>query len=112
MSRASVWRGYWTQRTFGQQAMHDVVLRFGGGTVSGEGHDCVGQFVFQGTCDSHGKVVMVKQYLGMHQVLYQGQYDGEGTLFGTWSIGPFESGEFVLTLVRDRQTSDEIAEIL
>jgi hypothetical protein len=91
--------------------MHDVVLQFAEGIISGEGNDCIGPFRFQGTCDSQGAVVMIKQYLGKHQVLYQGQYDGEGTMFGRWSIGPFDSGEFLLSLVADRAASAEVAEI-
>jgi hypothetical protein len=112
MASTSTWKGYWEQRGWGRQAMHEVVLRFGDGAVRGVGVDCVGRFTFGGTCDAQGAVVMVKQYLGKHQVLYEGQFDGEGTIFGRWSIWPFDSGEFVLTVERERPADAEIEEIV
>lgn len=110
MSSASAWRGYWEQRGWGRQPMHDVVLAIREGVVAGQGRDCVGRFTFQGTWDSQGVVSMMKQYVRKHQVLYQGQYDGEGTIFGHWSIALFDSGEFMLSLVPDRAACAELAE--
>ncbi|HWB08085.1 MAG TPA: hypothetical protein VG826_02485 [Pirellulales bacterium] len=106
MSGATRWRGYWQQR--GRRAeMRDLLLRFANGTLTGGGVDCVGRFTFDGTYDPTGAVVMVKQYLGMHKVLYKGQFDGEGTIFGRWSIWSFDSGEFMLTLARDGAACEE-----
>jgi hypothetical protein len=87
--------------------MRDLVLRFGGGNVEGEGVDLVGRFSFRGTYDSAGNVMLVKQYLGRHQVLYRGSYDGEGTIFGEWSIFPIWRGPFALRL-EDRPASAEM----
>lgn len=112
MSKATNWRGYWVQRGLGRQSMYGVVLRFEDGAVRGSGEDCIGRFTFEGTCDTDGTVAMVKQYVGKHQVLYHGQFDGEGTIFGRWSIWPFNSGEFVLTLMRESQASEAIQEIV
>ena len=112
MASKSAWRGYWEQRGWGRQEMHELTFDFGQGAIRGEGADCVGRFTFDGTCDGQGAVVMVKQYLGKHQVLYQGQFDGEGTIFGRWSIRPFDSGNFLLTVVRDRAGAEEIHEIV
>lgn len=112
MSSTSTWRGYWEQRGWGRQPMHDVVLSIHEGLVSGQGFDCVGRFTFRGTWDSQGVVFLVKQYVRKHQVLYQGQYDGEGTIFGRWSIVPFDSGEFLLSLVPDRAACAELAEFV
>jgi hypothetical protein len=112
MKNTSAWRGYWEQRGWGRQPMHHVTLEFAGGIVRGQGVDCIGRFTFEGKCDAQGTVEMVKQYVGAHQVLYQGQFDGEGTIFGRWSIRPLDSGEFVLTVVRDRPASEEIEEIV
>lgn len=92
--------------------MHNVVLRFGSGTICGDGVDMVGRFTFEGTCDAQGSVSMVKRYLRKHQVLYDGQFDGEGTIFGRWSIPCFDSGEFVLTIARESQPAERIAEIV
>ena len=112
MASTTHWQGYWEQKLWGRQVMHNVVLRFNHGAIRGEGVDCVGRFTFDGTHDAHGFVVMVKQYLGKHQVLYRGQFDGEGTIFGRWSIWPFDSGEFVLTVARDGASSAQIEEIV
>jgi hypothetical protein len=77
--------------------MNNLVLHFGGGTVRGEGRDVIGVFTFAGTYDSCGRVRMVKQYVGKHQVLYEGTYDGEGTIYGEWSIASLWRGPFALS---------------
>jgi hypothetical protein len=79
--------------------MGPLVLRFEGGRITGEGRDVVGPFTFAGEYDDRGAIRMVKQYLGRHRVLYQGTYDGEGTVFGRWSIPPLWSGSFALSPV-------------
>jgi hypothetical protein len=76
--------------------MRELVLHFGDGLVDGSGMDIVGRFSFQGHYDHAGNVVLVKQYVGRHQVLYTGRYDGEGTIFGEWSIGQTWRGPFAL----------------
>jgi hypothetical protein len=76
--------------------MRDLVLHFGDGHVDGSGIDIVGRFNFQGHYDHEGNVVLIKLYLGRHQVLYTGRYDGEGTIFGEWSIGELWRGPFAL----------------
>jgi hypothetical protein len=86
--------------------MHDLELHFGGGVIEGQGRDCIGPFTFGGTYDVDGSVTMTKQYLGRHSVLYQGTYDGEGTVFGRWSVGQFWSGPFALRLPRQRAYAD------
>jgi hypothetical protein len=107
MSSIGRWRGYWEQLGWGRQVMDDLTLRFTGGLISGEGHDIIGRFHFQGTVAAGGKVHLVKQYVGRHQVLYEGNYDGEGTIFGTWSIGTIWSGPFVLTTDRQAAPAEE-----
>ncbi len=94
------WRGYWEQTFWGRQLMHNLVLTFAHGTVQGRGTDCIGAFTFQGEHDAQGHVTLVKQYLGKHQVLYQGTYDGEGSILGRWTIPPAWSGPFALSLGR------------
>jgi len=77
--------------------MLDLKLSFAGGVIRGEGMDIIGRFTFLGRYDqATGAVVMTKQYVGAHAVEYRGQYDGEGTIFGRWSIGPNWSGPFAL----------------
>jgi hypothetical protein len=94
------WRGYWEQAGWGRQAMTDLELRFTGGLIEGEGRDVIGPFTFHGTYDERGNVRLVKQYVGRHQVEYLGTYDGEGTIFGRWSIGELWSGPFALSPLR------------
>jgi hypothetical protein len=91
------WRGYWEQSYWGRQVMTELVLHFVGGQVQGRGRDVIGAFTFTGQYDDRGTITMVKQYLGRHSVAYRGQYDGEGTIFGQWSIGSEWSGPFALT---------------
>jgi hypothetical protein len=93
---SGAWRGYWEQAGFGRQLMYDLTLYFEGGGITGEGYDCIGPFTFAGEYDEHGDVVLVKQYLGRHQVVYNGRYDGEGTIYGRWTIGELWSGPFAL----------------
>jgi hypothetical protein len=91
------WRGYWEQMVFGRQPMVDLVLSFVDGVIEGSGKDIVGRFTFQGVYDpAGGAVVMTKRYLGRHSVEYRGEYDGEGTIFGRWTLGA-ASGPFALS---------------
>lgn len=80
--------------------MHGLTLAFGDGRVRGKGHDCVGPFIFEGDYDDRGHVRLVKCYLGRHQVLYHGLYDGEGTIHGTWMVEGLWSGAFALAPAR------------
>jgi hypothetical protein len=100
------WRGYWEQPGWGRQPMTGLVLHFADGRIEGEGRDVVGRFTFSGEYDERGHVVLVKQYLKKHQVLYQGTYDGEGTIFGQWSISSLWSGNFALAPVHAEPDPD------
>ena len=106
MYPSGVWRGYWEQQYWGRQPMGPLVLRFRDGQIEGEGRDVIGPFTFEGEYDDQGGIHMVKQYLGQHQVLYEGTYDGEGTIFGQWSTSPFNFGSFALSPVRGKPPTD------
>jgi len=91
--------------------MSPLELRFANGRVEGEGEDCVGPFTFSGSYHEDGTVTLIKQYVGRHQVLYRGQHDGEGTIFGRWSLGlgeldEWSSGAFALTPEQRRAMPD------
>jgi hypothetical protein len=90
------YRGHWDQKAYGRQPMTDLVLHFEDGRITGAGEDLIGKFTFSGSYDAAGNLVMVKHYLGRHDVVYEGRYDGEGTIHGTWRIEPFWSGTFAL----------------
>jgi hypothetical protein len=102
------WDGFWVQNVWGRQAMKAFVLNFTAGRITGGGRDVIGRFLFEGEYDeTTGAVRMVKQYIGKHQVLYLGRPDGEGSIQGTWHIGPHHSGPFLLRPVVSKPTGDE-----
>jgi hypothetical protein len=102
------WEGFWVQEHYGRQAMTPFTLTFAVGRITGEGRDVVGRFVFAGEYDeATGAVRLVKQYLGKHRVLYVGQPDGEGSIQGTWSIGKYHTGPFLLRPPVARPRGDE-----
>ena len=107
MPTAPHWIGFWEQQGYGRQEMRGLELTFQNGEIDGRGTDIVGPFVFAGKYDTSGAVVMVKQYVGRHQVLYKGWYDGEGHLTGEWSIGDFR-GRFQFRLARGSRSEDDI----
>lgn len=76
--------------------MEDFTLRFDNGIVSGGGKDIIGMFVIKGDY-SAGEITFVKQYIGRHKVVYTGQYDGEGSIHGTWVIPGNNKGPFSLS---------------
>ena len=90
------WRGFWDQVAYGRQPMRELALNFSGDRVEGSGVDVVGPFTFDGTYDSDGTITLIKRY-PHHTVKYQGRYDGEGTIYGEWSIGDYAGGKFALT---------------
>ena len=106
MPLSGIWEGYWDQLVYGRQPMRDLQIHFSKGEISGGGKDIIGLFQFSGEYDSSGKVLLLKQYVGKHQVIYQGQYDGEGRIFGIWNIGDFWKGEFAITLKRSSISPD------
>jgi hypothetical protein len=81
------------------------------GRIDGEGDDIIGLFTFRGTYDKQGHVSMIKQYIGRHQVLYEGTYDGEGGISGTWSIPPYWQGPFAIRFESGNESSDLECEI-
>lgn len=109
------WRGFWEQKQFGRQPMQAFELHFGGGRVTGGGVDVVGRFTYAGSYDEQtGAVWLVKQYVGKHQVVYDGHPDGEGCIGGTWTIRErfagqevVTSGPFLLTPDLPRPTGNE-----
>jgi hypothetical protein len=89
------WIGYWEQDGYGRQPMENLVLQFSDGRPD-------------------GRVLLNKQYIGQHCVVYDGHYDGEGTIFGEWSIGEWYRGNFLLRMIRggeDRASEDAIQQL-
>ena len=110
MYPSGAWRGFWEQPIFGKQSMRQLVLRFEGGRIDGDGVDVIGRFTFSGSYDDAGSVALVKEYAGRHQVLYRGAYDGEGSILGRWSIGEYRFGPFALAPIRGESAADPLVE--
>jgi hypothetical protein len=54
---------------------------------------------------------MTKQYIGQHHLKYIGDFDGEGTMQGTWMIGGYAGGRWAIRVVPDQSTrSNSISE--
>ncbi len=107
MYPSGAWRGFWQQEHYGRQAMEQFEMRFQASEVRGRGFDVIGPFTIHGTCDAHGHIGFVKQYVGKHAVVYRGQPDGEGSILGQWTIdagdyGTQYTGSFLLQPVRTR----------
>ena len=77
--------GWWEQNYYGRQSMNPLVLKFDNGVVTGSGADIVGPFTMSGFIKDGG-VAIKKHYVGQHDTDYIGQFDGEGSLQGTWHI--------------------------
>lgn len=112
MYPSGTWIGYWHQSSVGRHPMKEFELHFrSDGTVTGHGVDMVGRFTFDGEWDrTTGRVQMTKQYLGQHQVHYDGNPDGEGSITGTWTIEYFgfrDEGPFGLSPHLPKPTGDE-----
>jgi len=106
MYASGAWRGYWEQEGYGRGVMDPLTLRFEAGQIQGEGYDVVGTFTFAGRYEDSGRVFLVKHYIGAHEVMYVGQSDGEGTIYGEWQIGSDFRGPFALSPMRDEAVAD------
>ena len=91
------WKGFWLQQGFPGRQWMRLAMQFTGGLITGEGSDCVGQFVLRGTYDlEDGRCAITKTYLGQHAVHYNGSNEGDGKwLWGVWKLQT-ETGGFHL----------------
>lgn len=100
------WQGFWEQDGYGRQWMEDLELHFHLSDVDGEGSDIVGHFTILGRYDNAGCVAFTKRYTGKHDVLYRGQYDGEGTIYGEWKLGELFRGPFALRFANQQASEN------
>jgi hypothetical protein len=96
MYPSGLWRGFWEQGAYGRQFMNDFTLNFKDGEITGQGYDIVGIFAIHGSYQA-ASIEFTKKYLGAHYVVYTGNYDGEGSINGTWEIPGFDRGPFSLS---------------
>lgn len=76
--------------------MH-LYLAFENGVIRGEGTDYVGPWTIQGHYETgetgSPNCQWIKQYLGRHQVTYQGSF-GDSGIMGQWTIAQWHHGTF------------------
>ncbi len=87
------WSGFYIEKHRNERGWMHLYLTFADGQIRGEGTDYVGPWVANGTYqESTGNCRWTKQYVGRHQVWYEGQYSENG-IQGSWQIintdGPF-----------------------
>jgi hypothetical protein len=64
----------------------NLQLTFEHGKISGSGDDNIGAFLISGSYNDVGlECQWIKQYIGQHQVWYEGGADHHG-IWGTWSL--------------------------
>ena len=112
MYPSGMWCGFWDQQHLGRQPMKSFELRFDRGEVRGSGKDVVGKFTVEGTYDTlSGRILFIKRYIGKHQVMYEGEPDGEGKILGKWKIvnkyGQTLIGSFLIYPDLPKPTGDE-----
>lgn len=94
-------QGWWEQVFYGRQPMEDLALSLDGRRLEGSGSDVVGRFSLAGFVAADGRVSIEKSYRGRHTVLYEGQFDGEGRMWGVWAL-PGYDGRWMIELGRSR----------
>lgn len=86
------WSGFYIEQHRPERGWMHLYLSFEQGRIKGEGTDYVGPWVAAGTYDeSTGRCRWTKQYVGQHQVSYEGRCTENG-IQGSWTI--FSSGPF------------------
>lgn len=98
--------GWWEQDGYGRQPMHDLVVRVAHDRIFGAGVDVVGRFDLTGELERDGTLEITKRYIGRHTVPYRGWHDGEGRLWGHWSLWGW-SGRWLIVVGRDDTTADD-----
>ncbi|WP_158633446.1 hypothetical protein [Tautonia sociabilis] len=88
------WTGFFLMRERPGRHWMELQLTFREGVLIGEGRDFVGQFLLRGRYDlTDGTCHWIKNYIGRHDVFYQGYNEGKG-IWGTWEIPPVSRGGF------------------
>jgi hypothetical protein len=83
---SGAWNGFFLQPSRPGRNWMELRLRFFNGKMDGHGRDFVGKFNLNGKYDLEtGKCSWSKQYLGQHDVAYQGYNEGKG-IWGVWEI--------------------------
>ena len=103
--------GWWEQRWFGRRPMEHLRLAFAHPRIEGSGDDVIGPFVLDGVITVGGGVSLQKTYVGKHDVIYDGHYDGEGRMWGTWKCGP-DTGRWMIAIRRGGEATDGVEDVI
>ena len=109
--RATPCEGWWEQRWFGRRPMDHLRLDFAPPRIEGSGTDVIGPFVLDGVITAGGGVSLQKTYVGKHDVIYDGHYDGEGRMWGTWKCGP-DTGRWMIAIRRSGAAADGVEDVI
>ena len=114
------WDGFWLQRPqIKDRQLMDLSLTFARGRIHGDGRDSVGQFTMTGRYDvKSGKVVIHKQYVGAHLVIYEGWAEIRKGIWGVWNLPGIGKDGFHIwprgmgdpTQVKHASTSEDAAD--
>ena len=111
MAVSNTCEGWWEQCWFGRRPMEQLRQTFSAPRIEGSGTDCIGPFVLEGVIAANGGVSLQKTYVGKHDVTYDGQYDGEGRLWGMWKCGP-DSGRWMIAMQRGGEASHDVDDVI
>ncbi len=103
--------GWWEQRWFGRRPMEQLRLAVAPPRIEGSGTDCIGSFLLDGVITSGGGVTLQKTYVGKHDVTYDGHYDGEGRMWGTWKCGP-DTGRWMIAMRRGGEAAHDVDDVI
>ena len=99
----------WWEQSGSREEMEGLLMNVDGENISGSGYDVIGTFTFTGTVDENNEVVMIKEYLGKHRVLYKGEYDGKELIWGIWLIG-YWTGPWEIRFRDGKEEGEEASE--
>ncbi len=87
------WNGFFLENHQPRRGWMHLYLAFADGKIKGEGTDYVAPWICRGSYDlESGHCSWVKQYVGLHQVVYSGKI-GQNGILGGWEIS-YISGQF------------------
>ena len=66
--------------------------------------------MLEGAIAQGGSVSLQKTYVGKHDVTYNGHYDGEGRMWGTWKCGP-DSGRWMIAFRRSEDEAEPLGDV-
>jgi hypothetical protein len=109
------WKGFFLQPGRTDRSWMEIQLTFRKGEMRGEGRDRVGEFRFKGRYEvESGKCWWTKQYIGKHNLYYQGYNEGKG-IWGVWEwlpSHPYRGGFHIWPVAMGDPTGDRLAEAL